>query len=132
MSFILNKGISHDICKTTIGISSVLLFSLAVSYPLHAAEFTLGLAGYYAKPAYQDFKDNAGAFPLIEYQGDRWSAGTAGVSVKFYQSEQSSLFISLALGSVGQGFGESDSSVFNGMPKRKRGECQLPNGRWSY
>jgi len=103
-------------------IASLPLLSLlpfAATTQPQAGELNVGIGTYYSKPVYQDFKDNSGAFPLIEYQGEGWSAGVQGINVDVYNTEQSPLSISLELSSVGQGYSASDSQVFNGMQKRK-------------
>jgi len=105
--------------KITSSLPLLSLLPLAVATQLQAGEFNVGIGAYYSKPVYQDFKDNSGAFPLIEYQGEGWSVGAQGINVDVYNTEQSPLSISLELSSLGQGYSASDSQIFNGMQKRK-------------
>ncbi len=89
--------------------------------PLHlaAGEFTLGAGAYTSKSAYIGFKDNSGPMPIIEYQAVGWSAGTSGISVDLYGTEESPLSIAAILATGGESFDEGDSKHFKGMKKRK-------------
>lgn len=84
-----------------------------------AAEFTLGAGAFTGKSEYKDFKDQSGALPLIQAQGDRWSVDASGVSVELYGDEKSPLTVNALLTSAGSGFDEDDSDAFSGMKKRK-------------
>ncbi len=84
-----------------------------------AGEFTLGAGVYTSKSEYKGFKDESGAMPLIEYQGEGWSIGASGVTVDLYDNEQSPLSVSALLNSAGSGFDDDDSDAFSGMKKRK-------------
>ncbi|MEH6445335.1 MAG: MipA/OmpV family protein [Oceanospirillaceae bacterium] len=99
-------------------IITLAVLPIAITTQIQAGDVTLGLGGYSSKSAYIDFKDESGALPVIDYQGDGFSVGVSGLSVDLINNEDSLVKLSAVLGANGSGFDAGDSPAFAGLKKR--------------